>query len=327
MLSRWTEKVQWLPQVDRDDIKEDNPHFNGGHVKKWVHQPHPEVTQLCYLHLRSQENSRPFYNYLDTKMNTRLAESSTDSTTLVCDQDRQFGIQMIFHLHQKKGYKMDTLYMAANIFDRYLERIGHCNFNKEKVPLLSCASVLLAAKLEEPLSPCFLRMIKQFSPDLQSLLSREQLVDLEQDICRTLSFDFTFPGPIHFLLRFLRLVDQDRDPKLFQICTNICKFQLNEARFLNYKPSHIAACAVIIGINIRLKASRDKEGNTLDDFLLSMWNNAQVVQVSGISIEMIREPLYLLTMFIMECLTPNRLEGVNIETIKNTDSYEKHNDL
>ncbi len=30
----------------------------------------------------------------------------------------------------------------------------------------------------------------------------------------------------------------------------LCKYQLNDSRFLNYNPSMIAACASIIAINI-----------------------------------------------------------------------------
>lgn len=63
----------------------------------------------------------------------------------------------------------------------------------------------------------------------------------------------------------------------------ICKFQLNESRFLNYVPSMISACALLLSINIY---ERDLEryqstgffkncgvNNGLVALNLAMWNN------------------------------------------------------
>ena len=44
--------------------------------------------------------------------------------------ERLKGIQKIFDLHMKKDYKRETLFVAANIFDRYLFMIGAANFPK-----------------------------------------------------------------------------------------------------------------------------------------------------------------------------------------------------
>lgn len=47
----------------------------------------------------------------------------------------------------------------------------------------------------------------------------------------------------------------------------------------------------------------------------NMWNNPQVVGLTGYSISMIKEPLYELAKFIRENLTPDRLEGFDLEAI------------
>ena len=41
------------------------------------------------------------------------------------------------------------------------------------------------------------------------------------------------------------------------MCNEICKFSLNDEMFLNYRPSQIAACSVILSINIFKKEERD----------------------------------------------------------------------
>lgn len=50
--------------------------------------------------------------------------------------------------------------MAANIFDRYLMYVGHWTIPVKQVVCLFTISMLLAAKLEQPIQPSYNRMIK-----------------------------------------------------------------------------------------------------------------------------------------------------------------------
>jgi uncharacterized protein with PIN domain len=50
--------------------------------------------------------------------------------------------------------------------------------------------------------------------------------------------------------RFLRILGYDLNVPVYQMSCQICKFSLNESRFLNYRPSMLAACAIILSINI-----------------------------------------------------------------------------
>ena len=50
-------------------------------------------------------------------------------------------------------------------------------------------------------------------------------------------------------------------------------------------------------------------------FQTNVWNNSKVVSMTGYSITMISEPLYHLAKFIRENLTPDRLEGFDLEAI------------
>ena len=77
--------------------------------------------------------------------------------------DRSYGIQKIFDLHQKKDYKVETVFTAANILDHYIHAIGVENFPKLKMVNLATVCSLMAAKLEQPISPSFSRMITLLS--------------------------------------------------------------------------------------------------------------------------------------------------------------------
>lgn len=117
----------------------------------------------------------------------------------VYQRARAVGIQKIFELHAKKAYKIETLFCACNIFDRYLQLKGHWNFPLDKIICLSTISMLLAAKLEQPMQPSFSRMLTLLSESEQELVTRQDLVALEADILLTFGFDFNFPGPMDSL--------------------------------------------------------------------------------------------------------------------------------
>ena len=123
--------------------------------------------------------------------------------------DRSFGIQKIYDLHIKKEYKPETLFSAAAIFDRYLAHVGPENFPKSEIVSLSAVSMLMAAKLEQPISPSFLIMIHLLTEDEQRVATKANLIALEEKILVAMNFDFNFPGPIQSLERYLRILGYD----------------------------------------------------------------------------------------------------------------------
>ena len=73
---------------------------------------------------------------------------------------------------------------------------------------------------------------------------------MEAKILQCLGFDINFPNPIQAMERYLRLLDFDNQNIVSEMAFQISKFALNDSSFLNHKPSQLAACAVIISINI-----------------------------------------------------------------------------
>jgi hypothetical protein len=61
---------------------------------------------------------------------------------------------------------------------------------------LAISSLLLAAKLEQPISPSFSKMINLIPEEERKNLTKEILIDLEGDILIRLGFDFNYPCPI-----------------------------------------------------------------------------------------------------------------------------------
>lgn len=173
MHDRWQQSNGNIPAVDRRDIAEEHPVFNNGKKTAPEHQHHPEFTQISYLRLRSLEEAFLLRNYFDTKerlpLGKKLANFATTASGRECpalrEEDRCYGIQKIFDLHLRKGYKVETLFIAAGIFDRYINMLGPKNFPRPQVLHLATICVLMSAKLEQPISPSFTRMINLLPED------------------------------------------------------------------------------------------------------------------------------------------------------------------
>ena len=71
-----------------------------------------------------------------------------------------------------KKYKLETLFLAVSIADRFLAsqaiqgKIAPCLIS------LALTSLLLAAKLEQPVAPSFTRLIRVFAEKYNTLLKK-----------------------------------------------------------------------------------------------------------------------------------------------------------
>lgn len=111
----------------------------------------------------------------------------------------------------KKDYKPETLFIAAGILDRYLYMVGAQNFPKAQMVSLATICLLMSAKMEQPISPSFNRLIGMLTTEEQKYVSKQGLIDLEEHVLLMLGFDFNFPGPIQSMDRFIRILSYDKN--------------------------------------------------------------------------------------------------------------------
>ena len=174
------------------------------------------------------------------------------------------------------------------------------NFPKREIITLATISVLLSAKLEQPISPSFSRMVSLLAEDEKKIVDKKGLIKLEETILKKFGFDFNFQSPICSLERYLRLMNYDLEPKVFSLSYQILKASLTVPTFLDYPPSKMAACAAIIAINIFEKDRESKFGghfSTGDSLNTDVWNHQTVHKITGYAIEDIRDCLYELAAF------------------------------
>lgn len=97
-------------------------------------------------------------------------------------------VLLIEALYEMKEYKIETLFLAVNLADRYLVFVA---FHEAEVPYLvtlAMTCILVAAKLEQPVSPSFVYMIKLLADTQETVIEKQNLLDLEEKIIKMLDF-------------------------------------------------------------------------------------------------------------------------------------------
>lgn len=85
---------------------------------------------------------------------------------MITSQTRESIIALIIDLHHQKSYQFVTLCLAVNIADRFLYSVSQDPRKaKPNGVVLSCVALLIAAKVEQSVSPSFNRMIQLLSQD------------------------------------------------------------------------------------------------------------------------------------------------------------------
>ena len=83
----------------------------------------------------------------------------------------------------------ETIFVAVGIFDRYIKAIGPENLDFDNMIPLATVCTLMSAKLSEPISPSFKRMIGLLTPEEKEYVNKELLIELEFDVISKLEFN------------------------------------------------------------------------------------------------------------------------------------------
>jgi len=130
-----------------------------------------------------------------------------------------------------------TLYLTVNLIDRYLELR---EVSRPKLQLAGVTCLLIASKYEEI-----------YPPELRGLVyicdraySKDEILEMEELVLRTLEYKITIPSAHAFLVRFLKAAHADK--KMVQLSCYILDGTLQSNKLFNYLPSQLAAAAVLI---------------------------------------------------------------------------------
>jgi G2/mitotic-specific cyclin-B, other len=206
--------------------------------------------QEMYEYFRQKEvttSVRPFYMLKQNHINERM---------------RAILVDWLVEVHLKFKLVPETLYLTINLIDRYLTIK---EVSRPKLQLVGVTSLLIASKYEEIYPPelrdlvyicdrAYTRQDVSFSTlqdnsiSVSSILTIcpfiTQILEMEENILRTLEYKTTIPSAHAFLVRFLKAGHADK--KIVQLSCYILDGTLQSYNLMNYLPSQLAAAAVFI---------------------------------------------------------------------------------
>lgn len=178
-----------------------------------------------YMHdLEKDEEFRPLPNYM---------EYQTD----IDSNKRTILLNWLYEIHEEFGLQDETLFICANIIDRFLSKMS---VTTSKLQLLGVAAMFMASKYEEIYPPA----LGQFVDITDDTYSGEEIIQMEQEIIKSLNFRISAPT-ISFFLREI-LCRNEYPDGVRQMAQHLCYLSLLTEKFLIYYPSEIALSAVIL---------------------------------------------------------------------------------
>lgn len=170
-------------------------------------------------------------------------------------------------LCREKGYRLETSIMAVNILDKLLTLAGPKFLPSDplrisQVPVIVTTVTILAAKLEQPMTPSINRMIKLLTVDEECYVNKAKVISMEATIIKLFSFDFGFLSPLTFLERFLRLIDFQVETSstfqssghfaaarpsllLYPVAADVLKYLLTKCELLWGRQPSLVAAAIL----------------------------------------------------------------------------------
>merc|ERR1719281_1900458 len=146
-------------------------------------------------------------------------------------------VDWLVEVHLKYKLKPETLFLAVNLIDRFLEKK---QVTRKRLQLVGVTGLLIAAKYEEIYPP----EVKDFVYITDKAYTKEEVLQMEIAMLNALEFHITCPTPISFLERYERINGCDEVHR--QLARYVCELTILDMKFLKYSPSLLAASALFL---------------------------------------------------------------------------------
>ena len=146
-------------------------------------------------------------------------------------------IDWLIDVHLKYKLVPQTMYIAVNLIDRYLEKN---ETNRAKLQLVGVTAMFIACKYEEIYPPD----LKDFVYITDGAYVKSDVLRMENKMLASLNFDVTFPTQWTLFETFKRKFNLDE--KTFKLAWFLMELCLINYKSLRFKMSHVAASAILI---------------------------------------------------------------------------------
>ena len=146
-------------------------------------------------------------------------------------------IDWLIDVHLKYKLVPQTMYIAVNLIDRFLEKN---DINRSKLQLVGVTAMFIACKYEEIYPPD----LKDFVYITDGAYIKSDVLKMENKMLSSLNFDITFPTQWNLFESFKKKLNLDE--KTFKLAWFLIELCLINYKILKYKMSQIAASAILI---------------------------------------------------------------------------------
>ncbi|KAG2321319.1 hypothetical protein Bca4012_055648 [Brassica carinata] len=187
-----------------------------------------------------------YYNLRVSELKRRLVPDFMERTQKdVTHSMRGILVDWLVEVSEEYTLVSDTLYLTVYLIDWFLH--GN-NIKRQNLQLLGITCMLIASKYEEICAP----RVEEFCLMTDNTYTRDQVLEMENQVLKHFSFQIYTPTPKTFLRRFLRAAAQASSHlsrqrlELESLASYLTELTLIDCRFLKFLPSVIAASAVFL---------------------------------------------------------------------------------
>lgn len=271
------------PQI-REEYKSDTAKLekeqqaNRQRTQFWEYEMDEENDPLMVF-----EYSNDIFEYmLNLEKTVMPAESYSKATKPIGEmtwQMRRVLLEWVIDVHSKFRLSPETLYLAANMIDRFLSIRP---VSLVKVQLVGMAALMIAAKFEEIITP----PLANYLYLADNGYSEEELLRAERYILSTLGFNLQYPSPMNFLRRISKADSYEITTRtLAKYLMELC---LLDHRFIGVSPSLVSAAAMYQSRVMLRRKDQTAEWNSAFTYY-SSYDEAAVKPIAQMILESISE--------------------------------------
>lgn len=193
----------------------------------------PYIARIVNNNFNTEEDDRPRPDYMAGVQQTDAVRAQDH----IHHKMRTILLNWIAEVHGKFKLRQVTLFLTANIMDRYLSMVP---IAREKLQLVGCTAMWIACKYHEIYAPS----VRDFTYISDRAFNKKQMIGMEEHIVKTLNFKLTIPTSLSFLAR-LNNVATGVMGAAAERCNHLSNYLLERSlldyKMLKYKPSVLAA--------------------------------------------------------------------------------------
>lgn len=178
------------------------------------------------------EYSTSIYQNMKNEEDGFLINKDFLNDTEIEERHRRRLVEWLSEVHNKFRLLPETFFITSKLVDLSIQKFG---VKKSNLQLLSLGALLISTKYEEIYPPSVRQMLKVAANET---IKKEDVLEMEFKILRSLDFGVQFPTALRFLERIKKLVNAD--DLTFNLAHYIAQFSLLYICFQTVKPSLIA---------------------------------------------------------------------------------------